>query len=109
MVREPAGVVVGVANRVRPAQRHNVAVVKPHSGELRPERRCRVVPEGEPGLWRAEVPAPNGVDPARPEGDERPLHCLDGHVARQHPDVGVRGIGMHGMHRGHGVAGELEP
>ena len=86
---EPGPVRVAPAQRVRPAQRHDLAVVEPHPGRedgaevLGPLRRV-----GQARVLGGQA-AVGEVGAARGPLDLGAPHLLDGHGARQSVEVGV--------------------
>lgn len=72
---------------MRAAQRHNLAVIKPHAAEDGPEMALFLL-----AVWQAPVGSAHGhisIDAAGSPRDIGSLHFLDGACTTKGPEVGV--------------------
>ena len=98
---------MAAAERVRAAQRHDLAVVKPHAVEDVAQVVLALGAVRQAAVGRAEGHVAVGAP--RPPRDRGALHLLEGAHAAQRPQVRVRDpreLLLHGFHE---VARRLEP
>ena len=85
---EPGAVGMAPPQRVRAAQRHNLAVVEAHAPKDRAEVVLSLGAVGQAAVGGAEADV--AVRPPRPPGDGGALHLLDRRRTGQRPQIRVR-------------------